>query len=87
MRDCVNLTSINLSGLIQLTTIDPYFLYRCTSLTSIDLSGLTQLTTIGNDFMWACVKLTSIKCSQRVKNMIDPKLKHLKQDIKYIITP
>jgi hypothetical protein len=57
----------------------------CTSLTSIDLSGLTQLTSIDNWFMIGCIKLISVKCSERVKDMINTKLKHLHKDINYIL--
>jgi hypothetical protein len=35
--------------------------------------------------MIGCTKLISIKCSERVKDMINPKLKHTKKAINYIL--
>jgi hypothetical protein len=35
--------------------------------------------------MIGCTKLISIKCSERVKDKIIPKLKHLNKDINYIL--
>ncbi len=58
----------------------------CTSLTSIDLSWLIQLRYIDSDFMIGCTNLISIKCSQRLKNMIEPMCNYLNKDINYIIT-
>ena len=53
-----SLTSINMSGLIAVTSIDHNFLSGCSSLTSINMSLLTAVTSIGNNFLRGCLSLT-----------------------------
>ena len=54
LRDCMSLTSANLSNL---TSAEDYLLADCTSLTSVDLPNLTSA---GNDLLSDCYKLQSI---------------------------
>ena len=58
----VNITSINLSGLSNLTSIGNGFLSNCKLLESIDLSSLSNVTSIGNDFL-SSNNLTNIDLS------------------------
>ncbi len=89
---CRSLISIDLSGLTQLTTIGIEFMSECAGLISIDLSSLSQLTTIGDAFMYNCTSLKSIKYSQKLRDIIEPKinLRNIKDkiisNVKYNIT-
>ena len=64
----LNITSIDLSGLSNITSIGNNFLYLCKSLSSINLSDLSNLTSIGNFFLGNCKSLTSINLS-RLSNL------------------
>ena len=52
LSSCTSLTSVDLSGMPQLTTIGDFFLYACTSLTSVDLNG-AKLSSEGDEDRWA----------------------------------
>jgi hypothetical protein len=54
------LTSLDLRGLTNVTTIGNNFLSSCSELTSLDLRGLTNVTTIGSFFLDGCSGLTSL---------------------------
>ena len=57
-----DLTSIDLSGLSNVTSIGSNFLRNC-PITSIDLSALTKVTSIGDYFLSSCTGLKSIDLS------------------------
>ena len=59
----IELTSINLSGLSNITSIGNNFFQGCESLTSIDLTELSKVTTVGDGFFEECKSLTSIDLS------------------------
>ena len=54
---------IDLSPLLNITSIGGYFLYNCVELTDIDLSPLSNVTSIGGDFLYNCNELTNIDLS------------------------
>lgn len=62
-RDCNYLTDIDLSGCIQLETINESAFSGCTRLATINLSGCTKLTLIGNYAFNYCSALTDIDLS------------------------
>jgi hypothetical protein len=61
------ITSVDLSPLINITSIGDNFLLGCLNLTSIDLSPLSNVTLIGNNFMRTCFNLTNIDLTPLVK--------------------
>ena len=63
LRDCENLTSIDLSPLSNVTLIGHNFLRNCKNLTSIDLSPFSNVTSISSYFLSSCENLTSIDLS------------------------
>ncbi len=60
---CSGLTSLDLSGLSNVTKIGKKFLFRCNGLTSLDLSGLSNVTKIGKKFLSACPNLRKLDLS------------------------
>ena len=63
LSSCTSLTSVDLSGMPQLTTIGDSFLSGCTSVVCVDLSGMLQLTTIGDFLLLWCTSVTSVDFS------------------------
>ena len=61
---CSNLTSIDLSPLSNVTSIDGALLGNCSNLTIIDLSPLSNITSIDRHFLRGCSNLTTINLSQ-----------------------
>ena len=57
------ITTIDLSPLVQIKSIGDGFMRNCEKLLNIDLSTLSKLESIGNNFMNNCERLTSIKLS------------------------
>ena len=57
---CSGLTSVDLSSLSQVTTIEDYFLYECRGLTSVDLSALSHVTMVGIFFLRGCTGLRTV---------------------------
>lgn len=55
-----SLTSIDIRGFINLTSIGSHFLYQCHNLTSFDTRGLINATSIGDHFLTGCHNLASI---------------------------
>jgi hypothetical protein len=58
---CSSLTSINLSGLVNLEEIGAYFMFKCAALSSIDLSHVKKLNKIGIKAFYGCAALQSAK--------------------------
>ena len=63
LRNCSQITSLDLSCLGSVTSIGNYFLFKCTEITCLDLSGLSSVTSIGNDFLCECSQITSLDLS------------------------
>ena len=59
----VKITSIDLSGLSNVTSIGNGFLSECNLLETINLSTLSNVTSIGNGFLSECVLLETINLS------------------------
>jgi hypothetical protein len=53
-------TCIDLTPLLNITSIGWSFLYKCVELTKIDLSPLSKVTSIGGDFLYKCIGLKNI---------------------------
>ena len=56
--NCLSLTSLNLNGLRNVTTIGCYFLFGCEQLIELDLSAFRGLEAIGQAFLLGCDSLT-----------------------------
>ena len=59
-----SLTSVDLTGLCYVTTIDDSFLRNCDNLTHLDMSSLCNVTSIGTDFLHGCYLLKTIDLSK-----------------------
>lgn len=62
LENCA-LTSLDISGLTNLTNIGRRFLYRSDQLQSFNMSGLKHLTTIEKCFLYDCLRLSSLNIS------------------------
>ena len=60
---CTGLTSVNLSGLRNVTSIGNDFLSECSGLQTLELSPLSKVTSIGDYFLSSCSGLTSLDLS------------------------
>jgi hypothetical protein len=61
LRDCAALTSVDLSGFVNVTAISRDFLRDSVSLTSLDLgAGLARVTDIPAGFLCGCTALKSV---------------------------
>ena len=66
---CTTLTSINISDLKELRSVQANAFKRCFALTEIDLSGLHNLTTFGERVFEDCVSLADVKLPPKVKSI------------------
>ena len=57
LEECSNLTSLNISGLSNLTDLGNNFLYGCSSLTNVVVPTTTNITKIGWFFLCGCGNL------------------------------
>ena len=58
-----SLTSIDLSGLRNVTQVGAWFLHTCINLTTLDLSALSNVTQVGQGFLFGCKSLTTLDIS------------------------
>ena len=63
LNPCLQITSLDLSGLSGVVAIGNYFLSDLSLMTSLNLSGLSSVTTIGSKFLYYCGKITSLDLS------------------------
>eukprot|EP01059_Diplonema_ambulator_P023078 TRINITY_DN38482_c0_g1_i1.p1 TRINITY_DN38482_c0_g1~~TRINITY_DN38482_c0_g1_i1.p1 ORF type:complete len:113 (+),score=17.33 TRINITY_DN38482_c0_g1_i1:60-398(+) len=56
---CKHLTSVDLRGLLNATTIEGQFIVACPSLRAVDLSPLKNVTSLGEFFL----SLTPLECA------------------------
>ena len=59
----ISLTSIDLSGLSNVTQVGAWFLQSCSSLTTLDISALSNVTQIKSGFLFGCNSLTTLDLS------------------------
>ena len=58
LHNCTSLRSLDISGMVGVTTIGSFFLCDCSDLTSLDTSGMGDVASIdGTGFLSCCVSL------------------------------
>jgi surface protein len=58
LSNCPKLTSLDISGFKNVTSIGDYFLTWCKNITSLDTSEFYNITSIGNFFLTFCKSIT-----------------------------
>ena len=67
------MTSVDFSGLVNVTQVGARFLQNCSSVTTLDISPLSNVTQINASFLVACNSLTALDLSALSVTQVGPR--------------